>query len=94
MLAAEQAAELLGVEVYDLARLLRRAAADEIESCARRVVRDDGKLNVGRARRLLSAAQACEAAWEELINARLGVPEETGQHTGLGAASGAGGETP
>lgn len=74
MLQAEQAAELLGIGVYDLAFNLRHAAADELETVARRIRNsEDEPLDVGKARRLLRASHAALKAWDEVT----GVKEET-----------------
>lgn len=63
MMQAEQAAELLGLDLYDLGWQLRHWAADELSRVADRVRRDeDASINVARARRLKWAADACLAA--------------------------------
>lgn len=69
MIAAEQAAEILGLEVFDLAVCLRRFAVDELESVSAVVRRGDERPNLGRFQRLLRAAEACEAAWDENLKA-------------------------
>lgn len=70
MMDAEQAAELLGLDVYELARELRYAAADALESEARKV-RHDEPMELARARRLLRAAEACEKAHDAVVEARM-----------------------
>lgn len=64
MRQAEQAAELLGLDVYSLGVALRRFAADRLETAVRRV-RNDEPLEVGEERRILWAAEACDEAWAE-----------------------------
>lgn len=68
MLSAEQAAEGLGVDVFDLAVALRSFAVVELERQTAVVRRGDERPNLGRFRRLLAAAEACEAAWDELTS--------------------------
>ncbi len=72
MIAAEEAARLLGLEVFDLAVCLRRFAVDELESVTTTVRRGDERPNLGRFQRLLRAAETCEAAWDENLKADEG----------------------
>lgn len=65
ILSAEEAATVLGLDVFDLAVSLRRFATDELESLTAKVRRGDERPNFGRFQRLLRAAEACEAAWDE-----------------------------
>ncbi len=69
MIAAEEAATILGLEVFDLAVCLRRFAVDELESVTATVRRGEERPNLGRFQRLLRAAEACEAAWDENLKA-------------------------
>jgi len=69
ILSAEQAAEALGLDVFDLAVCLRRFAVDELESVTRIVRNGDERPNLGRFQRLLRAAEACEASWDETLKA-------------------------
>jgi hypothetical protein len=69
MLSAEEAATALGLDVFDLARALRCFAVDELERVTATVWRGDERPNLGRFQRLLRAAEACEAAWDELAAA-------------------------
>jgi hypothetical protein len=72
MMAAEEAAKALGLDVYDLAVALRQFAVAELESVAAIVRRGDERPNLGRFERLLRATEACEAAWDETIAAGEG----------------------
>lgn len=65
MLAAEEAATILGLDVFDLAVSLRRFATEELETITAIVRRGDERPNLGRFQRLLRAAEAAEAAWDE-----------------------------
>lgn len=65
MIAAEEAARTLGLDVFDLAVCLRRFATDELEGLTAVVRRGDERPNFGRFQRLLRAAEAAEAAWDE-----------------------------
>lgn len=58
---AEQAAELLGLDPWELGNILRDAAAHEVEEAAKRV-RMFEPLEVGEARRYLRASQALKDA--------------------------------
>lgn len=70
MANAEEAARLLGIDVYDIAWLLRQASADELDRLASRIRREeDEPLDVGRARRLKWAAEAAQAAWDSVLAA-------------------------
>lgn len=69
MLSAEEAATALGLDVFDLAVALRRFATEEMESLTRIVRIGDERPNFGRFQRLLRAAEACEAAWDESLKA-------------------------
>lgn len=71
MLHAEEAATLLGLDVFDLAVCLRRFAVDELETLTAVVRRGDERPNLGRFQRLLRAAESCEAAWDESLEAAL-----------------------
>jgi hypothetical protein len=75
MLSAEQAADALGLDVFDLARSLRQFAVDELERITRTVRLGDERPNFGRFQRLLRAAEACEAAWDENLAAVAEEPE-------------------
>jgi hypothetical protein len=67
---AEQAAGLLGIEVYTLAWSLRYEAADELERVANRIrVDENASLDVGKARRLLRASHAAYKAGDEVTKA-------------------------
>jgi hypothetical protein len=68
MIAAEEAAEVLGIDVYDLGYQLRIAASEAAHQSANEIAKGYA-LDVGRARRLLRAAEACEAAWAEVAKA-------------------------
>lgn len=57
---AEKAAEILGVDVFDLGLELREAAAKVLDRAADRVRRGHPLDDVSRARNLLAAAEACE----------------------------------
>lgn len=70
MLSAEHAAEVLGLDVFDLAVALRQFAVDEMERQTAVVRRGDERPNLGRFQRLLRAAEACEAAWDESLSAQ------------------------
>lgn len=73
MLKAEEAADLLGVDLYDLAILLQYAAADDLARLSSDVRRDpDTTVSVGRARRLKAASDACYAALDAVAEARAG----------------------
>jgi hypothetical protein len=72
MIAAEDAATALGLDVFDLAVCLRRFATDELETITAVVRRGDERPNFGRFQRLLRAAEACEAAWDETLKATIG----------------------
>lgn len=75
---AEQAAELLGLNVYELGRWLRAGSESAFEACASEVRRDGRPESCGRARRFLAAAEACENAWDEVTAARVaGIAPET-----------------
>jgi hypothetical protein len=65
---AEQASELLGVDVFDLAWAMRDAA-EIIFTRETGKVRDFETPNFGRARSFLRAAQACDDAWREVAEA-------------------------
>jgi hypothetical protein len=69
MAQAEQAAELLDVDIFDLMWALNDKAARLFE---RELVKvgDFESPNFGPARRFLRASQACDEAWRELASAR------------------------
>lgn len=67
MISAEQAAEVLGLDVFDLAVALRRFATEELERQTALVRRGEERPNLGRFQRLLRATEACEAAWDEVL---------------------------
>lgn len=69
MIAAEEAATALGLDVFDLAVALRRFATDELETITAKVRRGDERPNFGRFQRLLRAAETCEACWDENLKA-------------------------
>jgi len=69
MLSAEEAATALGLDVFDLARALRGFAVDELERVTSTVRQGIERPNLGRFQRLLRAAEACEAAWDETLAA-------------------------
>lgn len=69
MIAAEEAATILGLDVFDLAVCLRRFAVDELEAVSAVVKRGDERPSLGRFQRLLRVAEACEAAWDETLKA-------------------------
>lgn len=68
---AEQAAGLLGVGVLELARALCTAAEASFGREIRRVS-DFETPEFGKARALLRAAQACDAAWNEVADGARG----------------------
>jgi hypothetical protein len=70
MMQADQAADLLGIHVFQLARALRNEAASAAERQAGVISRGDERPNFGDTRRLLWAAEACEEAWDALIEVR------------------------
>ncbi len=74
---AGQAADLLGMDVFDLALALRCFAEDRFRADLS-VVRDYQQPNFGRARRAMAAAIACDQAWAEESAARadVGATEE------------------
>lgn len=76
MISAEQAAEVLGLDVFDLAVALRQFAVGELERQTALVRRGDERPNLGRFQRLLRAAEACEAAWDETLSAAETEPDE------------------
>jgi hypothetical protein len=59
--------DALGLDVFDLASALRSFAVDELERVTATVRRGDERPNLGRFRRLLRAAEVCEAAWDEML---------------------------
>jgi hypothetical protein len=69
LVAADEAARILGLDVFDLAVCLRRFATDELESLTRVVRTGDERPNFGRFQRLLRATEACEAAWDDILAA-------------------------
>ena len=70
---AEQAAELLGIDTFDLGVALREQAASDWASVSGRV-RRGGAPETGRAQRATWAAEACEAAWREVLEASQEAP--------------------
>jgi hypothetical protein len=79
MLAAEEAASAIGIDVFDLAVALRHFAVAELETLTSVVRRGDERPNLGRFQRLLRAAEACEAAWDETISASASEAEKASE---------------
>lgn len=60
-----QAAELLGVDVYDLGRALRKESHNRYMAEANRVTSKGGRPDMRTPTALLQAAEACERASDE-----------------------------
>jgi hypothetical protein len=73
---AEEAAELLGVDVFDLAHALHEYAVGRYQSEIDRVKQYE-RPNFGLARRLQAASAVAFEAWEMVAAARAESPEQT-----------------